>query len=118
MFLGLRTTLYPAPDLAAATAWFSDVLGFGPYFEQPEYVGFDVGGYELGLDPSADPAQGVLSYWGVTDVDTALAHLLGHGATVHLPVQDVGDRIRLATVIGPAGELIGIIENPHFAARH
>ena len=28
-------------------------LGFPPYFDQPFYVGFNVGGYELGLSPDA-----------------------------------------------------------------
>jgi catechol 2,3-dioxygenase-like lactoylglutathione lyase family enzyme len=27
MFLGLRTAIYPAPDLAAAKKWYSEVLG-------------------------------------------------------------------------------------------
>ena len=58
MFLGLRTVIYPAPDLEAMKAWFAALLGIGPYFDQPFYVGFEVGGYELGLDPSADPAAG------------------------------------------------------------
>jgi catechol 2,3-dioxygenase-like lactoylglutathione lyase family enzyme len=50
-FLGLRTVIYHAPDLEKAREWYSSVLGFGPYFDQPFYVGFNVGGYELGLDP-------------------------------------------------------------------
>jgi hypothetical protein len=29
--------------------WWSQLLGFDPYFDQPFYVGFDVGGYELAL---------------------------------------------------------------------
>ena len=58
MFLGLRTVIDPAPDLAAAREFFVGVLGTAPYFDQPFYVGFDVGGYELGLDPDADPATG------------------------------------------------------------
>jgi hypothetical protein len=47
MFLGLRTVIYPATDLAASTAWFTKLLGTGPYFNEPFYVGFNVGGYEL-----------------------------------------------------------------------
>lgn len=51
MFLGLRTAIYPAPDLAAAKAWYSKVLDLAPYFDEPFYVGFSVGGFELGLLP-------------------------------------------------------------------
>jgi predicted enzyme related to lactoylglutathione lyase len=114
MFLGLRTVIYPAPDLAAAKAWFSEVLGFGPYFDQPFYVGFEVGGYELGLDPNADPANGAVALWGVDDAAAALARLVAAGATVIGDVQEVGEGIRVASVRQPTGGVLGIIENPHF----
>ncbi len=52
---GLRTAIYPAPDLSAAKNWYSKVLGLEPYFDQPFYVGFTVGGSELGLVPDATP---------------------------------------------------------------
>lgn len=31
MFLGLRTVIYPAPDLAASRAWFARLLGVEPH---------------------------------------------------------------------------------------
>ncbi len=40
-------------------------LGFGPYFDEPFYVGSNVGGYELGLLPTADPSEGALTYWAL-----------------------------------------------------
>ena len=57
MLLGLRTVIYPAPDLAAAKSWYSKFLGQAPYFDQPFYVGFSVGGFELGLLPNATPGD-------------------------------------------------------------
>ena len=51
---GLRSLIYPSSDVATAKAWWSDFLGFGPYFDEPFYVGFNVGGYELGLVASDD----------------------------------------------------------------
>jgi len=115
VFLGLRTVCYPAPDLAASKAWFTERLGYGPYFDEPFYVGFEVGGYELSLSPSMDPAEGPLTYWGVPDCDVALAALTAAGATVHEAVTEVGGDIRVATVLEPGGSRLGIIENPHFA---
>ena len=114
--LGLRTVIYAAPDLARAKAWYTSLLGFGPYFDEPFYVGFNVGGYELGLDPNgASPgAGGATAYWGVEDVDDAVARAVALGAAVVSPVQAVGDEIRVATVADPAGNAIGLIENPHF----
>jgi catechol 2,3-dioxygenase-like lactoylglutathione lyase family enzyme len=114
MFLGLRTVIYPAPHLAASRAWFSQVLGVEPYFDQPFYVGFQVAGYELGLDPNAAAAGGPVSYWGVADADQALAALIAAGATPRGEVEDVGDGIRTATMIEPGGSVLGIIQNPHF----
>ena len=117
MFLGLRTVIYSAPDLERAKAWYTSVLGIEPYFDEPYYVGFNVGGYELGLDPNAkDPhgPGGSTAYWGVADLDAAVARVLGLGAASVTPVQDVGGDIRVATVADPAGNVIGLIENPHF----
>ena len=115
-FSGLRTAIYHAPNLEKAKSWYSNVLGIAPYFDQPFYVGFNVGGYELGLDPnSADGgAGGVTVYWGVADASAVLDRLVSLGATPHTPVQDVGDGIRVGTVLDPFGNVLGIIENPHF----
>lgn len=118
MIRGLRTVIYPAPDLDAAKAWYTKVLGFGPYFAEPFYVGFEVGGFELGLDPNATPSTGgtgVLPYWGVADAAAAYARLLELGATELGGVQDVGGGIKVASVRDPFGNALGIIENPSFS---
>ena len=114
--LGLRTVIYPAPDLDAAKAWWTDFLGFGPYFDEPFYVGFEAGGYELGLLPSAAAADGALTYWGVDDVQAAVADAVLLGATEHVPAAEVGEGIVTATVRSPHGAIVGFIYNPHFAA--
>ena len=114
MFLGLRTVIYPAADLAASKQWFTDVLGFPPYFDQPFYVGFDVGGYELGLLPSDDADGESTTYWGVPDADAAVAELVAKGAVVRVPIAEPGDGIRIGSVTDPMGNIIGIIENPIF----
>ena len=116
-FLGLRTAIYHAPDLAKAKAWYSKILGIEAYFDQPFYVGFNVGGYELGLDPDPSASAGsggVVVYWCVADANAALKRLLSLGATERTNVQDVGDGIRIATILDPFGNAFGIIENPHF----
>ena len=113
MFLGLRTVIYPAPDLDGMKAAFTEMLGFGPYFDEPFFVGFNVGGYELALDPNGDPDGGPRVYWGVPNYDDAVAGLLAKGATVGEPVADVGDGIRIGSVV-VAGATIGLIENPVF----
>jgi catechol 2,3-dioxygenase-like lactoylglutathione lyase family enzyme len=113
--LGLRTVIYPAPDLEAAKAWWTTLLGVTPYFDEAFYVGFSVGGYELGLLPTADPADGALTYWGVADVSAAVAASIAQGATEHTPAAEVGDDIVTATVRTPQGTIVGFIYNPHFS---
>ena len=118
MVQGLRTVIYHVTDIEGAKAWYSALLGIAPYFDQPFYVGFSVGGYELGLDP--DPGSGTpgpggaTAYWGVADLDAALARIREQGIAAPSPVQDVGDGIRLATIVDPFGNVVGLIENPHF----
>ncbi|WP_409179916.1 VOC family protein [Amycolatopsis sp. VS8301801F10] len=116
MFEGLRTIVYPVGDLAAAKEWWTRVLGVPPYFDEPFYVGYSVHGYELALDPNgrAENGDGPVTYWGVPDVEAALAKLVGEGAAEHAPVTDFGGGIRTALVRAPDGNLVGVIENPHF----
>jgi predicted enzyme related to lactoylglutathione lyase len=117
MFQGLRTVVMRADDLQRSKDWYTRLLGRPPYFDTAYYVGFNVGGYELGLHPGGEDLwEGVdsVTYWGVPDADAALKQLLGLGATVHHPIQDVGEGIRLGTVRDPFGTIVGIIQNPHF----
>ena len=115
MIQGLRTVIYPVTELAEATAWYRRVLDKAPYFDQPFYVGFEVGGFELGLIPDGVPGStGATAYWGTQDAAAELARLEGLGATVESPLADVGEGIKVATVRDPYGNLFGIIENPHF----
>ena len=115
MIQGLRTVLYPVTDLAKGKAWYAEVLGKPPYFDQPFYVGFEVGGFELGLLPDAKPGpDGALAYWGVADIGKEVERLTSLGAKLRDPVQDVGDGIKTATVLDPFGNAFGVIENPHF----
>ena len=118
MFQGLRTAIYHVDDIRAAKEWYSAVLGVGPYFDEPFYVGFNVGGYELGLDPDIAPRRpgvgGVTAYWGVPDLGAAVARVEERGATVVSPAQDVGGGVRVATIADPFGNAVGLIENPHF----
>ena len=116
MFLGLRTAVYYVGDMQKARDWYSSILGQQPYFDEPFYVGFNVSGFELGLHPDEGrkKGEGHAAYWGVDNADIALQKLLELGATENEGVQDVGGGIKVATVKDPFGNVLGIIENPHF----
>ena len=122
MIEGLRTVIYPVADLTRAKAWYSALLGQEPYFDEPFYVGYTVGGFELGLDPNGSPAPaeggGPVAYWGVPAIDAAYRRLREVGAGERVPIQDVGGGISTAVVADPFGNALGIIENPHFRTEN
>ena len=95
MVKGIGTVIYHVADLDRAKAWYAAAFGQTPYFDQPFYVGFNIGGYELGLDP--DPgsgksgAGGSVAYWRVDAIDEAVRHFVRAGGTVASAVQDVGE---------------------------
>jgi predicted enzyme related to lactoylglutathione lyase len=116
MIQGLRTVVYHVSDLERTKAWYNLVLEQQPYFDQPFYVGYAVGGFELGLIPDGKPGPvGTVAYWGVPNADAAVQRLEKLRGTVREPVQEVGEGIRVATMADPFGNLFGVIENPHFS---
>ncbi len=119
MFLGLRTVKYEVADMAKAKEWYSKALGIQPYFDEPAfYVGYSVGGYDLGLVPApkaeAKRAAAGVAYWGVEDAHAAYKRLIELGATPVESVQDVGGGMLVGEVRDPFGNVLGIIYNPLF----
>lgn len=116
--LGLRTIVYRVDDLVKAKEWYMKAFNAEPYFDTPYYIGFDIGGFELGLHPKEKEAgtdQGtVLSYWGVEDIHEVYNTLIALGATEHERPNNVGEDIMVASVYDPWKNIIGIIYNPDF----
>ncbi len=115
----LMTAIYPVADIGAAKSWYAEVFGVEPYFDEPFYVGFNIGGYELGLIPAEAPVhepgnRGVIAYWGVENAEAAWKHVMAAGAKPLSAIQDVGGGILVGVVLDPYGNALGIIENPHF----
>lgn len=117
MIKGLRTAVYKVADLEAAKTWYSKILGIEPYFDEPFYVGYNVGGYELGLDPDqtgVTVGNSVGVYWGVDDVSSAIEKWRSEGVVINDEPADVGGGIIVASALDPFGNVFGIIQNPHF----
>ena len=115
--LGLRTTIYKVSDINKAKDWYAKAFKVLPYFDEPFYVGFSIGGYELGLQPeeqSGPKTDAVVSYWGSNDIESDYNHFLSLGAKTHEAPQNVGGEIVVATVTDPWGNVIGLIYNPEF----
>lgn len=118
IILGLRTSVYHVEDLKEAKDWYSKAFGTQPYFDEPFYVGFNIGGYELGLlpDRNSDKSKGenAISYWGVENILEAYNHLIELGAFEHEKPMNVGGELMVASVFDPWQNIIGIIYNPEF----
>jgi predicted enzyme related to lactoylglutathione lyase len=112
--LGLRTLIYPSNNLSKDKEWWTKILGFEPYFDEPFYVGFNVGGYELGLDPNSKVEDGPRTYFGVNNVQGAVDHFVNEGCSVYEKPTNTGGEIVVATVKKPNGQLVGLIFNPEF----
>ena len=66
----------------------------------PYYVGYDVEGQHVGLDPNGHRKgmTGPVAYWHVDDIKSSLQALLEAGAEKHEDVNDVGGGKLIATV--------------------
>ena len=118
---GLRTAIYKVENLKTATAWYASAFRTKPYFEESYYVGFNIGGYELGLQPEEDPtknkAESVIAYWGVEEIHSEYFRLLELGADEHESPANVGGELMVASVKDPCGNILGLIYNPDFKAE-
>lgn len=128
MFRGFATISYFVDDMAAAQAWYTEVLGVPPYFRrdidgEPAYLEYRIGDYqaELGIidsrfaphDVSGGPA-GVIMRWHVDDLEAALARLVSLGAKELQGITPRGEGFVTASVVDPFGNVIGIMSNPHY----
>lgn len=113
--LGLRTVGYKVSDLEKAKAWYAEAFRTQPYFDEPFYVGFNIAGYELGLQPDdATTGDNSVTYWGVEDIESEYKRFISLGATEHEAPHNVGGEIVVASVKDLWGNIIGLIYNPHF----
>ena len=116
--LGLRTVGYKVSDIDKAKQWYTEAFKTQPYFDEPYYVGFNIGGYELGLQPDESVAgtsgDNVVTYWGVEDIQAEFDYFISLGATVHEAPQNVGGDIVVASVRDLWNNVIGLIYNPEF----
>ena len=116
--LGLRTTIYKVGDINKAKEWYTKAFETPPYFDEPFYVGFNIAGYELGLQPEEMPTTGkpesVVTLWGVEEIEKEYNRLISLGASENEKPYNVGGELMVATVKDPWGNVIGLIYNPEF----
>jgi catechol 2,3-dioxygenase-like lactoylglutathione lyase family enzyme len=101
MFKKLRTVIYYVPDLQKAKEWYSNLTG--NHFN----------GCELGLHPfdeTVTKGNQTVAHWAVDEIDNCVEQLIKQGAVVLYKVANVGGGIKVATVIDPWGNAVGLIE--------
>jgi predicted enzyme related to lactoylglutathione lyase len=112
---GIRSVIYPVSDMTKAKAFYSAAVDREPYFDESRYVGFDIDGQELGLFADLDERKpgpgGAVAYWRVDDVAETCRRLIEIGATLSVPIKDVGGGMLMAIVLDPFGNDVGLISH-------
>jgi predicted enzyme related to lactoylglutathione lyase len=110
---GIRSVIYPVLDLDRAKDFYATAVDRNPYFDQPFYVGFDIDGQELGLDPDTSERKpgpgGAVAYWRVDDVAETCRRLSEIGGRVVSAPKEVGGGLTMAIVADPFGNDVGLI---------
>lgn len=112
MLKKLRTIIYHVNDIAKAKEWYASLTGTQPYFDEHFYVGFEINGCELGLDPDTSkikPGNHSVAYWSVENIQEAIEKAKRLGASVFSPVANVGGTIEVAVIEDPFGNHVGFI---------
>lgn len=113
MFKKLRTAIYQVNDMDKAKQWYVNVTGIQPYFDEAFYIGFNINGFELGLHPGKSAttnSKQALAYWTIVDIESCVKKLVETGAVILEEISDVGGGIKVASVVDPWGNVIGLIE--------
>jgi predicted enzyme related to lactoylglutathione lyase len=110
----LQTVMYPVKDIAAAKQLYGKLFGVVPSMDEVYYVGFDVEGQHIGLDPNGHSKgmTGPVGYWHVDDISVSLGALLEAGAETEQPISDVGGGKLIAAVKDTDGNVIGLLQAP------
>ena len=112
MTSGIATVIYPVNDLARAKAFYTTFLGVEPYVDSPYYVGFNVGGQDIALDPRGHSKGmiGPIAYAHVSDIQERFMLLLDAGAEVVQAISDVGGGKLIASVKDADGNIVGLLQ--------
>jgi predicted enzyme related to lactoylglutathione lyase len=110
---GAQTIIFPVKDLERAKTLFTALLGAAPSQDAPYYVGYEVHGQSIGLNPGghAQGMTGATAFWAVDDIEGRLAALVEAGATVVQDVTAVGGGRRIASAKDADGNMIGLMQD-------
>jgi predicted enzyme related to lactoylglutathione lyase len=107
---------YFVEDIAAATAWYADLLDAQPIESfGSRLVTFAVGETRLTLHNNDDyntnaATHGTVAYWDVEDIAATVAECIRHGAVAHRGPATIFTGDRLCQLQDPFGNLLGVRE--------
>jgi len=108
----------PALDVQEAAAFYERAFGWNIRFRESDRPSFDdttgevSGAWVRDRTPDAEP--GILPYIMVADAAAATEAVVAAGGKVVLPARQYGTEV-LATFLDPAGNLLGIYQQPGLA---
>ena len=106
MSTGIRSLVIPVSDLAAAKTIYTPLLG-QPHTDESYYVGYNVNGFEVALNP-AGGSGGPVAFADVEDLDATRATLLAAGATERDAPRQVAPGARVCVLADADGNPIGL----------
>lgn len=130
MFRGIANLNLVADDMPAAIAWYERVFDTPPYFVRPEQGPAQYAEWRFGDDddefalmdarfrPALDAPGGALVSMHVDDIQASFDRLIELGAREYDPVTQRGEGWWSASVSDPFGNLVGLIQSPHWAGQH
>jgi predicted enzyme related to lactoylglutathione lyase len=102
----IRSLVIPVSDLAAAKAVYTALLG-APHTDEAYYVGYNVDGFEVGLNPAGD-GGGPVAFADVDDLDATRETLLAAGAAERDAPREVAPAVRVCVLADAEGNPIGL----------
>lgn len=102
----IRSLVVPVSDLDATKAVYTALFG-APHTDESYYVGYNVDGFEIALNP-AGGGGGPVAFADVDDLDGTRERLLAAGATERDAPRQVGPGARICVLTDAEGNPIGL----------
>lgn len=102
----IRSLVIPVSDLEATKAVYTALFG-SPHTDQPYYVGYNINGFEVALNP-AGAGGGPVAFADVDDLDATRATLIAAGATERDAPRQVAPETRVCVLADADGNPFGL----------
>jgi predicted enzyme related to lactoylglutathione lyase len=102
----IRSVVVPVSDLQATKAVYTALFG-PPHTDEAYYVGYNVDGFEIALNPAGD-GGGPVVFADVEDLDAARETLLAAGATERDAPRQVAPGARVCVLADAEGNPVGL----------